>query len=72
MFLEASLHGSSFVRTVLRTHLASPTNRSEYTKDSTAQNIPIASVTANALDALGRPDEAKALRARYGVEVKEL
>jgi len=27
-------------------------------------------VTADALDALGRADEAKALRARYGIEAK--
>jgi hypothetical protein len=34
-----------------------------WTKDS-------ARVTADALDALGRADEAKALRVRYGVEAK--
>jgi hypothetical protein len=30
----------------------------------------LARVTADALDALGRTDEAKALRAHYGIEKK--
>ena len=50
----------TFAQSALATHEAASGLNRPWTKDS-------ARVTADALDALGRTEEAKALRERYGV-----
>jgi hypothetical protein len=56
--------GTAFAETALAIHAASSGPNHPWTKDS-------ASVTAEALDVLGRTGEAKALRERYGLTPPE-